>query len=494
MSAPKQPILPIKGKRNILITSALPYVNNVPHLGNIIGCVLSADVFARFCRLRDYNTLFICGTDEYGTATETKAIAEGLEPKQICDKYHAIHKEVYDWFNISFDYFGRTSTEKQTEVTQEIFWACHKNGFITQKDEEQWYCESCDSFLADRFVEGTCPDCGYTDARGDQCDECGHPLHAHQLKDPRCKYRKDCGKTPQLRTSTHLYLCLDKLQPEMQAYFAQAVEKGVWSANAQDITQSWFDRGLEPRAITRDLKWGTPVPLEGFTDKVFYVWFDATIGYISITANYTDEWQQWWRNPDDVQLYQFMAKDNVLFHSIIFPSSLIGTRETWTKVNHLSATEYLNYEDRQFSKSRGVGVFGNNAQESGIPADVYRFYLLYIRPETADTHFDWADLIAKHNNELLNNLGNFVHRALTFSAKFFDSKMTQVVLTDEDKESIAAINEEVGQQAKALRDLRVANASEEDCAPAETKLAELKEQLASLKLKIEEEEKAEGDN
>eukprot|EP01147_Barroeca_monosierra_P005040 gene5040-131_t len=441
--AATKPILPVEGKRNVMVTSALPYVNNVPHLGNIIGCVLSADVFARFSRLRGCNTLFICGTDEYGTATETKAIAEGMTPKEICDKYNAIHKNVYDWFEISFDHFGRTSTEQQTEIAQDIFWKCYNNDYVIQKDEEQWFCVSCDCFLADRFVEGTCPDCGYTDARGDQCDECGHPLHAYQLKNPRCKFRKDCGKTPELRTSTHLYLSLDKLQAKTEQFFCQSCTTGVWSQNAKDITNSWFAKGLEPRAITRDLKWGTPVPLKGFESKVFYVWFDAPIGYISITAEYTKDWDKWWRNPENVELFQFMAKDNVLFHSIIFPSSLLGTGEKWTMVNNLSATEYLNYEDRQFSKSRGVGVFGNNAQESGIPADIYRFYLLYIRPETADTHFDWDDLIAKHNNELLNNLGNFVHRALTFSHKFFDGKLTSITLTEEDKEVVNAINLEL---------------------------------------------------
>lgn len=444
-TAPQHPILPKDDKENILITSALPYVNNVPHLGNVVGCVLSADVYARYARATGKNVLFVCGTDEYGTATETKALAEGVTPRAICDKYHVIHKDVYDWFNISFDKFGRTTTDKQTEIAQDIFWKCYHNGYVIQKPEEQWYCTSCQQFLADRFVEGICPECNYDDARGDQCDECGKPLHAKDLKSPRCKYSKTCGKTPELRTSTHLYLSLDKLQKANEEFVDASNAKCAWSTNALTITKGWFATGLDPRAITRDLKWGTPVPLEGFTNKVFYVWFDAPIGYISITANYTDEWRKWWHNPENVKLYQFMAKDNVPFHSIIFPCSLLGTKEPYTMLHHLSATEYLNYENQGFSKSRGIGVFGDNAQESGIDSDVYRFYLMYIRPESSDANFDWNDLIVKHNSELLNNLGNFVHRALTFLTNNFGGVVPKVLLEKDETAFIAAVNQELAE-------------------------------------------------
>eukprot|EP00055_Hartaetosiga_balthica_P010299 m.43544 g.43544 ORF g.43544 m.43544 type:complete len:775 (-) comp7116_c0_seq1:241-2565(-) len=444
----EQPILPKEGERNVLITSALPYVNNVPHLGNIIGCVLSADVFARYCRGRNINTLFVCGTDEYGTATETKAKAEGLTPQQICDKYHAIHAEVYEWFNISFDYFGRTTTEQQTEIAQHIFHKCNENNYIVEKEAEQLYCSTCKHYLADRFVEGICPLCGYADARGDQCDGCGHPLNATQLKDPVCKYTKGCGTKPEIRGTKHLYLDLESLQPRIQEYFDKKVEEGVWSQNAQDITTNWLREGLQPRAITRDLEWGTKVPQtknwEGYDHKVFYVWFDAPIGYVSITANYTDEWEKWWKAPDDVELYQFMAKDNVLFHSIIFPASQLGTGEDWTMVRNLSATEYLQYEDKKFSKSRGVGVFGNNAKDSGLCSDIYRFYLLYIRPEGADTRFEWTDLIAKHNADLLNNLGNFVNRAVKFCNNAqFKGTVPKFVETQVETNAIEEINKEI---------------------------------------------------
>ncbi|CAI8056217.1 Methionine--tRNA ligase, cytoplasmic [Geodia barretti] len=414
---PLEPILPVPGEKNILITSALPYVNNVPHLGNIIGCVLSADVFARYCRLRGYNTLYICGTDEYGTATETKALEEGLTPQEICSKYFAIHDEVYKWFNIEFDVFGRTSTPQQTEITQEIFWQLHRKGFISTEKVDQLLCQNCDRFLADRFVEGTCPLCAYEDARGDQCDKCGRLINATELKSPRCKV---CGSSPVIKTSDHIFLDLDKLQPTVVEWFKEASKKGVWSQNALNITSAWVRDTLKPRCISRDLRWGTPVPLEGFTEKVFYVWFDATIGYISITACYTPEWRQWWKNPDDVQLYQFMAKDNVPFHSVVFPCSLLGANDGYTIVNHLSSTEYLKYEDGKFSKSRGVGVFGIDAKNTGIPSDVYRFYLLYVRPETQDSTFNWSDFVAKNNSELLNNLGNFINRCLVFIRNSFD--------------------------------------------------------------------------
>ncbi|XP_013384289.1 methionine--tRNA ligase, cytoplasmic [Lingula anatina] len=446
------PILPQEGKRNILITSALPYVNNVPHLGNIIGCVLSADVYARFCRLRNYNILYISGTDEYGTATETKALEEGLTPQQICDKYNKLHSEIYEWFNIDFDYFGRTSTTQQTEISQDIFWKLYEKGFVITDTVEQLHCAKCDRFLADRFVEGTCPLCAYEDARGDQCDKCGKLINATELKNPKCKV---CKTTPEIKTSEHLFLDLPKLEPTLSSYLDKQFEDGIWTQNAKVITKSWIRDGLKPRCITRDLKWGTPVPLEGFTDKVFYVWFDAPIGYISIMANYTDKWKQWWKNPQQVQLYNFMAKDNVPFHSVIFPCTLLGADDNFTIVNHLSACEYLNYEDGKFSKSRGIGVFGNNAQETGVPADIWRFYLLFIRPESQDSTFAWEDFVLKNNSELLNNLGNFINRALMFVANSFGGQVQEITLTSEDEELLALITRDLKAYVDCLEKIKL---------------------------------------
>ncbi|XP_011844017.1 PREDICTED: methionine--tRNA ligase, cytoplasmic [Mandrillus leucophaeus] len=391
----QNPVLPVTGERNVLITSALPYVNNVPHLGNIIGCVLSADVFARYSRLRQWNTLYLCGTDEYGTATETKAMEEGLTPQEICDKYHIIHADIYRWFNISFDTFGRTTTPQQTK--SKLTWG--------QK--------------------------------------------------PQCKVCRSC---PVVQSTHHLFLDLPKLEKRLEEWLGRTLPGSDWTPNARFITRSWLRDGLKPRCITRDLKWGTPVPLGGFEDKVFYVWFDATIGYLSITANYTDQWERWWKNPEQVDLYQFMAKDNVPFHGIVFPCSALGAEDNYTLVSHLIATEYLNYEDGKFSKSRGVGVFGDMAQDTGIPADIWRFYLLYIRPEGQDSAFSWTDLLLKNNSELLNNLGNFINRAGMFVSKFFGGYVPEMVLTPDDQRLLAHVTLELQHYHQLLEKVRIRDA------------------------------------
>ncbi|KAK1267693.1 putative methionine--tRNA ligase [Acorus gramineus] len=361
------PKLPIPGRRNILITSALPYVNNVPHLGNIIGCVLSADVFSRYCRLRGYNSIYMCGTDEYGTATETKALEENCSPQEICDKYNAIHKEVYEWFDIGFDHFGRTSSPQQTEVCQAIFHKLMENNWLSENSMQQLYCDTCERFLADRLVEGTCPtqDCNYESARGDQCEKCGKLLNPTELRDPRCKV---CRNTPRIRDTDHLFLELPLLRGKLEEYINDMSVAGSWSQNAIQATNAWLKEGLRPRCITRDLKWGVPVPHEKYKDKV------------------------------------------------MFPSTLLGTNQNWTLMKTISVTEYLNYETGKFSKSKGVGVFGNDAKDTGIPAEVWRYYLLSNRPEASDTLFTWADLQSKIT-ELSNNLGNFIYRVLSYIAK-----------------------------------------------------------------------------
>ncbi|KAK0530075.1 methionine--tRNA ligase mes1 [Tilletia horrida] len=412
---PSDKILPKPGGKNFLVTSALPYVNNHPHLGNIIGSTLSADVYARYSRTRNRNTLYICGTDEYGTATETKALEDGVTPQELCDKYHALHRKAYTWFEIGFDHFGRTTTPQQTTIAQDIFLKLNENGFLEEKSVTQLYCETDKRFLADRYVEGICPKCGYDDARGDQCDKCGQLLDAIDLIKPRCK---TCSATPVQRESKHMFIRIDTLQPTTEKWARAAADHGHWSANGRQITENWFKEGLRPFSLTRDLKWGVPVPLDGLRDKVLYVWFDAPIGYPSITANYTDQWEQWWKAPDNVKLYQFMGKDNVRFHSVIFPSCLLGTKQPWTMLDSISTTEYLQYEGGKFSKSRNVGVFGDKAAEVGLSPSVWRYYLLANRPETADSQFAWQDFVLRNNSELVANLGNFVNRVLSFMKKY----------------------------------------------------------------------------
>lgn len=429
-----------------LVTSALPYVNNIPHLGNLIQ-MLSADVFARFCRSRGYETLYVCGTDEYGTATETKAQEDGVSPRELCDHYFEEHRKIYEWFAIDFDIFGRTSNAECTEITQMLYRRLEENNLIKEKTGKQLYCPKCQRFLADRYVSGVCPKCGSDKARGDQCDACGALIDPTELKDAKCAI---CGERPEVRETKHLYIDLPALAGRLEEWMEDASVRGRWSENAINITKAWIRDGLAERAITRDLKWGIPVPRAGYEDKVFYVWFNAPIGYISITKQLADElsasgresfdWKSWWRSEsagensaasNDVELFQFIGKDNIPFHTVIFPCTLLGseTREDseggWTKLFHMSSTEYLNYEDGKFSKSRNIGVFGSDAIESGIPADAWRFYIFYNRPERQDFQFTWKDFQEKLNSELVGNLGNLVNRTLLFVNKYYGGKIPQ---------------------------------------------------------------------
>lgn len=442
-----------------LITSALPYVNNAPHLGNIIGCVLSADAYARFCRLKGYETLYICATDEYGTATENKARSEGLTPKEICDKFHEIHKSVYEHFNISFDYFGRTSHPEHTVITQEIFKDLEANGMVEEQETEQTYCDHDEMFLADRYVKGECPNCGFDDARGDQCDSCGKLLQPTEIINPKCQI---CGNPPAQRTTRHLYVKLPELETRLKAFHKASIDSGKWSNNAITLTNGWIDNGLIARPITRDLKWGIPVPKEGYEDKVFYVWFDAPIGYISTTKRAKpDSWEEWWKNPDEVQLYQFMAKDNIPFHTVVFPACLLGTGKNWTLLHHINATEYLNYENDKFSKSRNIGVFGTDVGDLDLHIDLWRFYLLFNRPEKSDTNFAWDTFLEDINSNFIDNIGNLLNRVLVFFHKHFNGAVTGVALDEEQTRFLAMARETEEQIMDLLEAVRLKDALKE---------------------------------
>lgn len=438
-----------------LITSALPYVNNVPHLGNIIGSVLSADVYARFCRSRAYDTLYICGTDEYGTATENKAREEGLTPKAICDKYNKIHVSIYKDFNISFDYFGRTSDPEQTEIAQSIYRDLEANGMISEQTSQRTYCAKDEIFLADRYVEGICPHCGYEDARGDQCDQCQKLLEPEALIQPRCKI---CGTRPTLRETSHLHLNLDQLQERLTAWFQESSQRGQWTRNAIQTTRGWLEKGLQPRPITRDLSWGVPVPRPGYEKKVFYVWYDAPIGYISITAHAYPNWQDWWHKPEEVQLYQFMAKDNIPFHTVIFPACLLGTGKPWSMLHHINSTEYLNYEDTKFSKSRNIGVFGTDVRETGLPTDLWRFYLLMIRPENNDSAFNWSEFFERVNSDFIDNIGNLVNRTLVFLNKNFAGEIKDLPLEAPHREFTLTCRTELEAVTRLLEAVKLRDA------------------------------------
>ncbi|HLC85136.1 MAG TPA: methionine--tRNA ligase [Candidatus Nanoarchaeia archaeon] len=415
--------------KKVLITAALPYVNNVPHLGNLVP-TLSADVYARFLRLAKHDVLFICGTDEHGTTTEVKAIEEGVTPQEICDKYFKIHKEVYDWFHCSFDCFGRTSSEANKKTTYEIFNDLDENGYLLKQPLKQARCPKCERFLADRFVVGMCPHCDYVHARGDQCENCGKLLEPNQLIAAKCKI---CKTIPEFVDSMHLFMDLPKIEPELREWISEVQDD--WSENAKTMTQAWLKEGLKPRCITRDLKWGIKVPKAGFEDKVFYSWFDAPIGYIGITREFRKDWETWWKS-EDVRLVQFMGKDNIPFHSIIFPGFLLGTKKSWKLVDELAVNEFINYEGGQFSKSRGVGVFGDSIMQTGIPADAWRYYVVANLPEKMDSDFRWDDFAAKINNELVANLGNLVSRVLTIVNKTYNSIIDAIELNDDEEEFI----------------------------------------------------------
>lgn len=439
-----------------LITSALPYVNNVPHLGNLIQ-VLSADVFARYSRLKGDEVLYVCGTDEYGTATETKALELGKTPRELCDYYHSLHAKIYSWFGIAFDYFGRTSIEEHTEVTQEIFRELYKNGYIKEHESEQFFCPNCNRFLADRYIVGECPNCA-KEAKGDQCESCGKLLEPTELKNATCS---SCHTHPILKKTKHLYIDLPAILPKYNEWLEKTLKTSYWSNNAIQVTKGWIKEGLQERAITRDLKWGIPVPLAGYENKVFYVWFDAPIGYISLTKHYANEvdsnWASWWLDSPTVRLFQFIGKDNIPFHTVIFPSSLIGTGRNWTKLYRMSSTEYLNYEGGKFSKSKGVGVFGTNAMESDIPADIWRFYIFYNRPEKSDFQFTWKDFRERVNSELIGNLCNLVNRTTTFVGKYYDGKIPENYdLNGEEKDAILAIRKAVFEAKKKIEDFQEA--------------------------------------
>lgn len=400
-------------RKNRIVTSALPYVNNQPHLGNIVGCVLSSDVYSRFCKKLGYNVVHICGTDEFGTAIEMAALEAGKHPREICDTNHMLHKKIYDWFEIEFDYFGRTTESSHVENTIDFFKRVESRGYLEDQVCEQLYCETCAIFLADRYVCGTCPRCACAGARGDQCDACGAVFKPVELVHSACSL---CNGKPVLRQTKHIFLRLDLLSAQLEDFVRERMER--WSHNAREIAKEWIKKELHARCITRDLKfkWGVPVPRKGFEDKVLYVWFDAPIGYVSFAKSLLGEaYEDFVRR---CELYQFMGKDNVVFHSILFPGICIASDTTNFLVNVISSTEYLLFDDKKFSKSKKVGISGSELLENNYgEASFWRYYLMKIRPESKDSNFTFADFKTSVTSDLINNIGNFCNRVLKYIRK-----------------------------------------------------------------------------
>ncbi|MFE7566698.1 methionine--tRNA ligase [Streptomyces sp. NPDC057539] len=409
-----------------LITSALPYINGIKHLGNMVGSMLPADVYARYLRQRGQEVLYICATDEHGTPAELAAKEAGVPVDAFCAEQHDAQKAIYDGFELAFDYFGRSSSAQNREITQHFARRLKENGFIEERAIRQVFSIADDRFLPDRYIVGTCPHCGYDKARGDQCENCTRVLDPTDLINPRSAISG--SSELEVRETKHLFLLQSKLAGEVETWIdATSAE---WPQLASSIARKWLSEGLHDRAITRDLDWGVPVPADTWPElaaegKVFYVWFDAPIEYIGATKEWSDQdpanrdWKSWWYEADDTVRYtEFMAKDNVPFHTVMFPATQLGTREPWKKVDYVKAFNWLNYYGGKFSTSQKRGVFTDAALDL-LPADYWRYFLIANAPESDDTSFSWEHFTATVNKDLADTLGNFVNRVLSFSRKRF---------------------------------------------------------------------------
>ncbi|MDQ7018899.1 MAG: methionine--tRNA ligase [Robiginitomaculum sp.] len=410
----------------ILITSALPYINGIKHLGNLAGSMLPADIYARFNRLRGRDVLYICATDEHGTPAELAAASAGQSVREYCDEQYEVQRTACEGFDLSFDYFGRSSNAPNARLTQHFADVLEDNGLIEERVSEQVYSIDDKRFLPDRYVEGTCPHCGYEKARGDQCDDCGRVLDPVELVEP---YSTISGsKNLEVRETRHLFLRQSKMQGRVREWVEAATG---WPPLARSIALKWLDEGLQDRAITRDLSWGIPVlrhgqPREGFENKVFYVWFDAPIEYIGATQERAEagkgDWEPWWRTDkgaDDVTYVQFMGKDNVAFHTVSFPITMLGSEEPWKTVDKLKAFNWVTWYGGKFSTSQKRGIFMDQALELA-PSDLWRWQLMANAPESADAAFTLELFQANVNKDLADVLGNFVNRITRFATAKFD--------------------------------------------------------------------------
>ncbi len=430
-----------------LVTSALPYANGPIHLGHLAGAYLPADIFARYCRLKKRDVIYMCGTDEHGVPITITAEKQGKTPQEVVDYYYQDIKESFEKFGMSFDNFSRTSRKIHHETAQDFFLTLYNKGFMEKKAIQQFYCEHDRMFLADRYIEGTCPYCGAEGARGDQCESCGKWLEPTQLIQPRCKI---CGNTPVIKETFHYFFKLSHFQSRLEAWINA---KTHWRENVVNFCKNWFKEGLEDRAVTRDLSWGVPVPLEEAKDKVLYVWFEAPIGYISATKEWAqkigqpDRWKDYWLDNENTRLIHFIGKDNIVFHALIFPAVLMGY-EGYVLPDNVPANEFLNLEGNKLSTSRNYAVWLRDYLQKFEP-DSLRYCLAINMPETRDADFSWREFQARHNNELADILGNFVNRTFTFIKKYFQGRVpARGELNTLDQELIAYLQtsrEAVGQ-------------------------------------------------
>ncbi|MDZ7773985.1 MAG: methionine--tRNA ligase [Balneolaceae bacterium] len=438
--------------KRTLVTSALPYANGPLHLGHLAGAYLPADLFVRYRRMRGDDILHICGSDEHGVPITLAAEKEGVAPQDIVDRFHEMNKKSFAEFGIDFDYYGRTSSKVHYETSRAFFTNLHEKGVFREKVEEQLYDEEAEMFLPDRYVKGTCPNCGYEEAYGDQCEKCGSSLSPTELIDPRSALT---GKVPQTRTTRHWYLPLGDFQERLENWLESRTN---WKANVRGQVQSWLNEGLADRAVTRDLTWGVPVPLEEADGKVLYVWFDAPIGYISATKEWAagtgdpEAWKRYWQD-EETELLHFIGKDNIVFHCIMFPAMLMAHGD-YVLPENVPANEFLNLESRKLSTSRGWAVWLRDYLED-FEADLLRYVLGTILPESKDSDFTWGDFQNKVNSELADVLGNFAHRTLSFTLNYFDGKvppLEEPAEADRDMLSrIAAQRERIAECYEAFR-------------------------------------------
>ena len=448
--------------KRTLVTSALPYANGEIHLGHLAGAYLPADVYVRYLRLRGREVLYICGTDEYGVPITLTAEKEGISPKELVDRNYASIRDSFERLGMSFDNFSQTSREIHTETSQAFFTDLHSRGLLQQHTSDQFYSRAQGRFLADRYIEGTCPHCDAANARGDQCEACGTSLSPEELIEPHSVL----DSSPlEMRETTHWYLPLDTWQPALEKWLGEHPD---WKENVLNYCRGWFKDGLAPRAATRDLHWGVPVPLPDHQGKVFYVWFDAPIGYISSTREWAaaqgdpEAWRLWWQDAG-TRLVHFIGKDNIVFHAIMFPGMLMHHSEDYVLPDNVPANEFLNLEGRKLSTSRGYAVWLPDYLDK-FPADTLRYTLARSLPESRDTDFTWQGLQARHNGELGNTFGNLINRVFTFAHKYFEGRVpawTEADLTDLDRAALDEVAGCVERYAARLEKFEVRAALEE---------------------------------